>query len=276
MTNQPATASEGPSATHPGRLLEKVAIVTGGASGIGLAIARLFARHGARVIIADVDVEKGKRAAAQLPGHGRFAHLDVTMESRWVALMEEVAHTEGALHVLVNNAGIGNQAGSAYPDESTLEDWQAMLKINGEGVFLGCKHAMAAMRRRGGSIVNMSSIAALIASPPIAAYGFSKAGVAQFTKSVALYCAQKGLRIRCNAVFPGMIQTPMLEGLFAKVAAQEGGAPEAVRSQFLRRIPLGQFGDPDDIAYAVLYLASDEARHVTGAQLVVDGGITLE
>jgi NAD(P)-dependent dehydrogenase (short-subunit alcohol dehydrogenase family) len=270
------TTRSADSGAHPGRVGGKVAIVTGGASGIGLATAKLLARHGARVVIADVDASLGERAAAAIGSSARFFALDVTNEARWVALMEDVMRIEGTLHILVNNAGIGNQPRSAYPDEAALEDWQAMMKINGEGVFLGCKHGIAAMRRGGGgAIVNMSSIAGLIASPPFAAYGFSKAGVAQLTKTVALYCAQKGLRIRCNSIHPGMIQTRMLDGLFAKVAAESGSSAKDVRSQFLGRVPLGEIGEPDDIANAVLYLASEEAKHVTGTQLVVDGGMTL-
>lgn len=271
MTTPPADIN-----THPGRVGGKVAVVTGGASGIGLATAKLLADHGARVVIADIDTSQGQRAASTIGGATRFYALDVTDESRWVALMDDVMRTEGSLQILVNNAGIGNQSRSAYPDEAALEDWQAMMKINGEGVFLGCKHGIAAMRRSGGgSIVNMSSIAALMATPPFAAYGFSKAGVAQFTKSVALYCAQKGFRIRCNSIHPGMIQTRMLDGLFVKIAAEKSSSAKDVRNQFLSRVPLGELGEPDDIANAVLYLASEEAKHVTGTQLVVDGGMTL-
>jgi 3(or 17)beta-hydroxysteroid dehydrogenase len=147
-----------------------------------------------------------------------------------------------------------------------------MLRINGEGVFLGCRFGIEAMRQSGGAIINMASIASMIPSPPISAYDFARAGIEQFTRSVTLYCAQAGHKIRCNSVHPGQIQTPMLDGLFSKAAADYGGTPNEMKRAVLAKIPQGTFGSPKDIAYGVLYLASDEARHVTGSRLVIDWG----
>jgi NAD(P)-dependent dehydrogenase (short-subunit alcohol dehydrogenase family) len=265
-----------PTELFPGRVSGKVAIVTGGASGIGHGIGRLFASHGARVIIADINDTNGKAAAAQIGRNATFSRHDVGDEFAWEQLIEDVVRREGTLDILVNNAGLGNQSKTTTPDQTTLEDWRAVLKINGEGVFLGCKHAIPAMRDSGGgSIINMSSAAAFLPSFPITAYGFSKAGVAQLTKSVAHYCASKGFGIRCNSIHPGEIKTPMLESLFEKTARQAGIDSEEIRRQFRGAVPLGEFGEPEDVAYAALYLASDEARYVTGIELVVDGGLLL-
>lgn len=257
------------------RVSGKTAIVTGGASGIGKAIAQLLAAQGAKVLVTDVQAAEGRAVAGEIGG--AFLSQDVCDEARWLEVVSEAERRFGALGILVNNAGVGDGLGAVSPEDTSLEDWRRINRINAEGVFLGCKAAIPAMRRAGGgSIVNMSSIAALVGTPFLTAYGASKAAVRQLTMSVALHCAQAGYRIRCNSVHPGQVRTPMLENLFA-AAARQAGAPLAdVEAQFRSRIPMGEFGSPEDIAYGVLYLASDESRHMTGAQLVIDGGMHIQ
>jgi len=258
------------------RVKDKIAIVTGAASGLGREIATLLAEEGARVTLTDINEAQGRDVAQALSNGARFVRQDVTDEEGWAALVEDTAGTYGGLDILVNNAGVALQNVPQDPVNARLEDWRRTQQVNVEGVFLGCKHAIPAMQASGGgSIVNMSSVAALVATPFITAYGASKAAVRQLTKSIALHCAQNRSGVRCNSVHPGQILTPMLEGLFEDASKQSGAPLEAVRAAFLEKIPIGEFGEPRDIANAVLYLASDEARHVTGAKLVVDGGITL-
>ncbi len=258
------------------RVKDKVAIVTGAASGLGRDIATLLAEEGARVTLTDINEAQGRDVAQSIKGDVRFVRQDVTDEDGWSAIIKDTAEVYGGLDVLVNNAGVVLQNVPQDPEATHLEDWRRIHQVNVEGVFLGCKHAIPAMRiSGGGSIVNMSSVAALVATPFITAYGASKAAVRQLTKSVALHCAQNGSRVRCNSVHPGQILTPMLEGLFEDAARQAGAPLDAVRGEFLKKIPIGEFGEPRDIAYGVLYLASDEAKHVTGIKLAIDGGITL-
>lgn len=256
------------------RVSGKTAIVTGGASGLGKAIAHMLAAEGANVLVTDVQEKAGQAVAKDIGG--AFSHQDVTDEKRWLEVVAQAERAFGALHILVNNAGVGDGLEAVSPENTPLEEWRRINRINGEGVFLGCKTAIPALRRAGGgSIVNISSIAALVGTPFLTAYGASKAAVRQLTMSVALHCAQDGSRIRCNSVHPGQIRTPMLENLFKEVVRQSNASLEDVEAQFRSRIPMGEFGAPDDIAYGVLYLASDEARHVTGAQLVIDGGMQI-
>lgn len=260
-----------------GRLDGKIALVTGGASGLGRATADLFAREGARVVVTDVDVAAGQLAASAIGETAIFLEHDVGDEPRWQQVIEAASAHFGGLDVLVNNAGVEGGAGPASdPERTELESFRNVQRVNVEGVFLGCKHAIPAIRQRGGgSIVNLSSIAALVATPFITAYGASKAAVQQLSRSVALHCAQSGDRIRCNSVHPGQITTPMLDRLFDDVSAAAASETERTRAEFRRRIPLGEFGEPDDVAYAILYLASDESKHVTGTSLIVDGGMSL-
>lgn len=257
-----------------GRVSGKVAIVTGGASGLGAAIARMLVREGAKVTVTDVQVDKGKALADEIGC--RFLGQDVSDEGRWVEVIDTVEEEDGALHILVNNAGVGDGLDAVSPEDTRLSDWQRIHRINVEGVFLGCRTAIPVMKRAGGgSIINLSSIAALVATPFLTAYGASKAAVRQFSMSVAMHCAQTGTRIRCNTVHPGQISTPMHDALIADTAAKEGITSEQAAAGFVSMIPMGEFGEPDDIAYAVLYLASDESKHVTGTQLVVDGGMQI-
>ncbi|NOZ42471.1 MAG: glucose 1-dehydrogenase [Alphaproteobacteria bacterium] len=254
------------------RLKAKVAVVTGGASGLGLAIAAMMARDGARVIITDI---QGDQQQAEKIGV-EFIRHDVTDERQWITILDRIDKKYGRLDILVNNAGISGGGTGTNPETTTIDQWRKVQATNSDSVFLGCKYAIDYMRRSGGgSIINMSSIAALVATPFITAYGASKAAVRQLTMSVALHCATTGSKIRCNSVHPGQIRTPMLEKLFVE-AADQMTVPVAVAEQrFLERIPLGQFGTPDDIASMVVFLASDEAKHITGAQFVVDGGMQL-
>lgn len=256
------------------RVSGKTAIVTGGASGLGKAIAHLLAAEGANVVVTDVQDAPGRAVAREIDG--LFLPHDVADETRWGEVVTEVERRFGALDILVNNAGVGDGLEAVSPEDTTLEDWRRINRINAEGVFLGCKVAIPAMGRAGGgSIVNISSIAALVGTPFLTAYGASKAAVRQLTMSVALHCAQQGGGVRCNSVHPGQIRTPMLENLLREAARQAGAPVADVEAQFRSRIPMGEFGAPEDIAYGVLYLASDEARYVTGALLVIDGGMQV-
>ena len=257
------------------RVAGKIALVTGAAQGLGKAIAIMLAREGARVALTDIRAEGAAEVAASInaerPDTAIALHHDVTKEDDWVRVLAETERTFGGLHVLVNNAGIGL---TKDLEQITLEEWRHVHAIDLDGVFLGCKHAIALMAkttkdtRLGGSIVNISSISGIVASHNMAAYNSAKAAVRHLSKSVALYCARKGFDIRSNSVHPVFIATPILDPLVARYGKEEAYAKLA------RQIPLGRIGEPDDIAYAVLYLGSDEAKFVTGAELKVDGGIS--
>ena len=261
-----------------GRVEGKVAIVTGGGTGIGRATALRLAEEGAIVTITDVNVEAGQAVADELGGKAMFIQQDVRQEADWQRLMDQVADKQGRLDILHNNAGILATQQMQFLADTDVEQWRAIQAVNVEGVFLGCKYGVAAMsvggRERGGAgggaIVNMSSVAGLIGTPGAIAYGASKGAVRQLTKSVAIDCAKKGLGIRCNSIHPGIIQTNMGE----EVMHLGGGDPERAWKAFIKSVPMDEPGRPEDIANCVLFLASDEARHVTGAELVVDGGIT--
>jgi 3(or 17)beta-hydroxysteroid dehydrogenase len=257
------------------RMKGKVALVTGGAMGLGRGIAARLAEEGATVVLTDVNEELGAATAAEL-GVG-FLRQDVSREEDWERVAAEVEARHGALHVLVNNAGIeGHPEAPKDPENAPLGDWNRILAVNTTGVFLGCRRCIPLMARSGGgSIVNLSSVASLVPTPFITAYGASKAAVDHLSRTVALHCARSGHRIRCNTVHPGQVRTPMLEVLFERMAAQQGVTPEAFTEGFRQGIPLGHFQEPRDIADAVLFLASDESRFITGESLAVDGGFTL-
>lgn len=254
-------------------LANKVALVTGGASGIGKAVAARLAADGARVVITDIQQEAGRALAADQ--HYDFFEHDVSDEHQWVALIKHLQATCGALHVLVNNAGVLSPPSEmANPQTSTLSDWRRIFSVNVEGVFLGCKTAIPLIHASGGgSIINMSSVAALLATPFAMAYGASKASVRQLTKSVAQHCAASRLNIRCNSVHPGIVRTAALDKAFAEAASQRGVAFESIVKERQAAVPTGTFAGLQDIAAAVAFLASDESRHMTGAQLVIDGGL---
>lgn len=255
-----------------GRLDNNVVLVTGGASGLGKAIATRLAADGARVVITDVQVEVGDRTATA--GGFMFLQQDVCEEARWPEVIREVEARFGRLNVLVNNAGILGPMDAVSPENTSLVNWRRVFAVNVDGVFLGCRAALPAMRRAGGgSIINMSSVAGLLATPFATAYGASKAAVLQLTKSVAQYCAQEKLNIRCNSVHPGNVRTALWDRQAEETARARSVPVAQIVAEGQAEIPMGDFTLPDDVAGAVSFLASDDARHVTGTKLVVDGGI---
>ena len=246
------------------RVADKVVLVTGAGSGIGRATAKLLAAEGATVIVTDVNRPGGLETVQQIGGRARFEEQDTSKEADWKRIIDDILAREGRLNGLVNNAGIAGPFPSTFESES-LEQWRRILSINVEGVFLGCKYGVPALRSSGGgSIVNLSSLAAFLGTPDLSAYGASKGAVRQFTKTVAIDCARKGYKVRCNSVHPGIIITPMGESILPN---------EKARERTRQRVPVGEFGTPEDIAYGVLYLISDESRFMTGAELVIDGGM---
>jgi 3(or 17)beta-hydroxysteroid dehydrogenase len=249
-----------------GRIEGKVAIVTGAASGIGLATARLLIEEGANVVLTDIAAEAGEQVATTLGLRASFRHLDVTSEEQWIGVLEETTHRFGRLDVLVNNAGI---ALLKDIETTSLEEWRHLHAVNLEGPFLGCKHAIPAMKGTGGSIVNVSSIAGMVGHHSLAAYCASKAGVRLLTKSVALHCARKGYGIRCNSVHPSFAATPMVDAM-VEVARD----PAKMRERLAHAAPMGRLAEAIDVAQTILFLASDESRFTTGAEIVVDGGAT--
>ncbi len=245
------------------RLEGKVALISGGARGMGAAEARMFASEGASVVIGDVLEDEGRRVTAEIGeagGQALFIALDVTSESQWRNAIDAAVSTFGRLDVLVNNAGIG---GGGNVEETTEADWDRTMDINAKGVFLGTKTAIPAMRRSGGgSIINISSQLGIVgvdnSSPQ---YQASKGAVRLLTKSTAIQYAREG--IRANSVHPGPIVTPMTEA---------GRADQERYDLTVSRIPLGRYGEPEDVAYGVLFLASDESSFMTGSELIIDGG----
>lgn len=252
------------------RVKGKMAFVTGGASGLGRASALMLAREGAKVSVTDINEEGARAVAAEIneinPGAGfAFAH-DVTSESQWQTTLQQAHDAMGGLNVLLNNAGIG---GGSTVEDTDFETWKKVHAVDVDSVFLGCKYAIPLMREHApGSIINISSIAGLIAGHNMAAYNSAKAGVWLLSKSVALHCAKRGYRIRSNSIHPTFIDTPILDGMAGVIGRNE------LLTKLARQVPLGEVGDPNDVAYAVLYLASDESKFMTGAELKLDGGIS--
>ncbi len=262
-----------------GRVEGKIAVVTGAGTGIGRAAAKRLAEEGAKVTVAEFDGPSGEEAAVELGGDATFIQHDVRDEASWQSLFEAVAKNHGRPDILVNNAGILATENDQELALTDMEQWRAVQQVNVEGVFLGCKYGVAAMTADGGrakggdgggAIVNMSSIAGLVATAHLVAYGASKGAVRQMTKSVAIDCARKGLGIRCNSVHPGVIVTNMGN----QVMGMGNGDVEANWAARLSLVPMGEPGQAVDVANCILFLASDEARHITGAELVVDGGMT--
>lgn len=256
------------------RLKNKVAVVTGGSHGIGSATCEALAREGAKVAITDVADKEGQRLAGRIQAEcsdkdrAHFWHLDVTDEGAVEQVLREVAERFGRIDVLVNNAGV---AGANKPtDEVTLEEWERVIAINVRGVFLCTKYAIPHLRRSHGSIINLSSIYGIISAPDLPPYHASKGAVRSMTKTDALLYAKEGIRV--NSVHPGFIWTPLVEEL----AQNSELGPDAFRRELDSRHPIGHVGEPEDIAYGIVYLASDEAKFVTGSELVIDGGYTAQ
>jgi NAD(P)-dependent dehydrogenase (short-subunit alcohol dehydrogenase family) len=256
-----------------GRVQGKKALVTGAAQGLGAAQAMMLARHGAQVLLADINAAGAATQAeainAELGAGTAFSvALDVTQEDQWIAAVDAASELMGGLSVLVNNAGVGVRGNI---ETCTLADWHRGFAINVDSVFLGCQKALPLMKdSQPGSIINISSIAGLIASDTMPGYNASKAAVWMLSKSVALYCAKMGWDIRSNSVHPTFIDTPILDGMVTST----GKPKEVIMDKLARQIPLKRVGQPDDIANGVLYLASDESRFMTGAELKLDGGIS--
>ncbi len=255
-----------------GRVDGKIALVTGGGSGLGRAISEMLAREGARVAVTDIDETSARETVdgieAERPGAAIGLGHDVTEAAAWSAALEATVAEFGGLHILVNNAGIA-EGGSI--EDTDLETWRRVHAVDLDGVFLGCKLALPHIHASGGgSIVNISSIAGIVAGHNMAAYNSAKAAVRHLTKSVALHCAKQGYGIRCNSVHPAFVRTPILDPLVARFGAAEAYA------KLGRQIPLGRIGEPEEVAYGVLYLASDESSFMTGAELVLDGGLSAQ
>lgn len=249
----------------------QVAFVTGASRGIGLATAEAFAREGATVVASGIEREELERAVQALVADGlrvEAAILDVTDRPAWTATLDALLERHGQLDVLVNNAGTGEFAGL---EETTLEQWRRVLAVNLEGVFHGLQAGIAAMKERGGAIVNVASIAANVAEPLLAAYSATKGGVAMLTKTSAIDCARRGYGIRINSIHPGYTNTRLVEDAIASLG---DAAAEFVQAS-MRAIPLGRLADPSEIAKPILFLASDDASFVIGAELIVDGGYSV-
>ncbi|WP_374571877.1 SDR family NAD(P)-dependent oxidoreductase [Phenylobacterium sp.] len=263
-----------------GRVQGKVAVVTGGASGIGRACAERLAEEGAIVVVTDVQDAKGAETVAAIEkagGKASYIHHDVTSEAAWVDVAGQVEKGHGRLDILVNNAGIG-LGGSIL--EMTLADFQRQTAVNVDGVFLGVKHCIPLMRKSGdgGSVINMSSVAGLKGAANLAGYCATKGAVRLFTKAVAMECANAKDGVRVNSVHPGIIETPIWDTIVgtgepgSNTAAPRGATLDAMAEM---AVPLGMKGWPQDIANGVLWLASEESRYVTGAELVIDGGLSV-
>lgn len=255
------------------RLEGKTALVTGAARGIGAAIATAFVDNGAFVYLTDIDDIPGQELAVGLGSKARYAHLDVRDEGQWQSAMARILDERAGLNVLVNNAGITGLESGCFahdPEHASLDDWHAVHRTNLDGVFLGCKHAIQAMRRSAssGSIINISSRSGLVGIPAAAAYASSKAAVRNHTKTVALYCAEQDLPIRCNSIHPAAILTPMWKPMLG-----EGVEREIRMREFVQDCPMRRFGRADEVAAVAVMLASDEAAYMNGAELNMDGGI---
>ncbi|MCT4617571.1 MAG: glucose 1-dehydrogenase [Candidatus Gracilibacteria bacterium] len=243
------------------KLKNKIALITGGAAGIGEAIAREFSNSGATVIIADINLEAGKKLEQELE-NSYFIKLDVTNETAWQSAFKEIIDKYGRVDILVNNAGIlGNNFGPQDPENATLESWQLVHKINLESVFLGCKYFLQNNRKVGGegNIINMASRSGIVGVPNISAYASTKAAIRNHTKSVALYACGQGLKVRCNCLNPASIMTAMWDKEDEKRLSKD--------------IPMKRFGTPNEVAKACVFLASEDSSYITGSEINIDGGV---
>lgn len=258
-----------------GRVAGKLALITGAAGGLGEAMAWMLAREGAKVAVTDVNLDGVEALAeainAEVPGAAfPFAH-DVTSEADWVSVIDQAVTAMGGLSILVNNAGIGGDL--KFVETDTLENWRRVQAVNIESIMLGCKHAMAHLRASApSSIINISSVAGLAAAPGMGAYNATKAAVWMYTKTIALEAAKGDWNVRCNSVHPVFIKTPILDPFIAMA----GGDEKKAHERLTRGIPMKRIGEPDDVAYCVLYLAADESKFVTGAEFKIDGGMLAQ
>ena len=254
----------------------KVAIVTGGGSGIGEATSILLARAGASVVVTDIDKARAEAVAVTIGAMGGQAvglHHDVTLESDWDEVIYRTIADFGTLDVLVNNAGISG-AGLGTLEDQSLENWHKVMRVNLDGVFLGCQRAVIAMKNSGGgSIINISSIMGIVGGAG-AAYNASKGGVRLLTKSVAVQCGKLGYKIRVNSVHPGYIWTPMVRSIVDVMPQEANMTEDGLRAMLVEKHPIGRLGEAEDIARGVLFLASDDSSFMTGSELVIDGGYT--
>lgn len=262
-------------AKNSGRVGGKKALITGAAQGLGEAMARMLAREGATVSITDINLPLAQEVAASInaeyPGKAFAFEHDVASEADWIRVLEEANEDMGGLSVLVHNAGIGG--GLEWIEDCSIEHWRHMAGINTDSIMLGTKHALQYLREnQPGSIVVISSMAGVLAAPGMGAYNSSKAAAWLLSKTIALECAKKGWDIRCNSIHPVFIKTAILDPFIAMAGGDEAKAHERLS----RGIPMGRIGEPDDVAYAVLYLASNESKFVTGTEIRIDGGMSAQ
>jgi NAD(P)-dependent dehydrogenase (short-subunit alcohol dehydrogenase family) len=254
------------------RLANKIAIITGAARGIGASTAQCFIQEGASVVLVDIDTDAGTRMADALGERAYFVEANVVHESAWATIFEQTQQHFGPPTILFNNAGLlgtHDELGLAQtPEHITLEAWHKIQTINVDSIVLGCRYAIEFMKKHGGSIINMSSRSGLVGVPSACAYAASKAAIFNYTKSVALYCAEHDYPIRCNSVHPAAIDTNMWDHLGTDEASRA-----SAKAKMAQTIPLHRMGTSEDVAWAVVYLASDESSYITGTDLKIDGGI---
>jgi NAD(P)-dependent dehydrogenase (short-subunit alcohol dehydrogenase family) len=255
-----------------GRVDGKMSFVTGAAQGLGEAIAYMLAKEGSKVVLADINYDKvvsvSERINNEFPEQAFPLKLDVTSEDQWKESLIKAEKLMGGINVLVNNAGIG---GGTTIEDTDYETFQNVMKVDTDSVFLGCKYAIPIMKNYSpGSIVNTSSIAGLIAGHNMASYNTAKAGVWMLSKSVALHCARQAYNIRCNSIHPTFINTPILDNMLNRSNVER----DELLMKLARQVPLGKVGEPNDVAYTVLFLASDESKFITGSEIKIDGGIS--
>jgi 3(or 17)beta-hydroxysteroid dehydrogenase len=249
-------------------------MVTGGGSGIGRSTSVAFAAAGGKVAVTDIDLSAAEETVAMITKVGGEAiaiQQDVTDVDRWDLVIAQITKNYGGLHILVNNAGVSG-AGLPPLEEATMESWRAVMDINLDSVFMGCQKAVLQMREEGGSIINLSSVFGLVGGAG-AAYNASKGAVRLLSKSVAVHCGNMGYNIRCNSVHPGFIWTPLVKNLVPFM--EEGNLTEdGLKEMLIERHPIGRLGEPEEVAKAILFLASDDSSFITGSELVIDGGYT--